>query len=72
MEHQCKHEGTIAVMHRDVKEIKRLLQGNGTKGLVQEFYDFRLYTIIIFVVIGLGGISSGTLFFNLLKTIIMP
>lgn len=77
-EHICAKEADIALLHEkmdyqknDIKRILRLLEGNGQKGLIARFYEFRLYTIVMFVIIGTGGIGSGTLFFNLLKGLLL-
>ena len=70
-EHTCMHEVDIALMAANVAEIKKLLKGNGKKGLVEEFQDFKLKTIVAIIIISLGGVGSGVGFFKLLQGLIL-
>lgn len=37
----CKYEGKIATLSNDVKYLRKYLEGNGIKGLIPEFRDFK-------------------------------
>ena len=39
MRHECNKESEITEMHTDIKWIKKALEGNGKKGLVEQVND---------------------------------
>ena len=51
--------------------LDKAINGNGKKGLIEQYSENKWKTWIAIIVLGSGGAGSGVAFFNLLKGIIL-
>ena len=69
--HICNYESEIAVLHEKMDRLINAIEGNGKLGLIVEFNKFKTWTIVGFIMIAGGGIGSGTMFFELLRRMML-
>ena len=77
-DHICYKELEISEIGKDVKRLLHLIEGNGKKGLVDDLQstkdymnNFRWQVIIGFILVATGGTTSGYMFFEMLKKLMV-
>lgn len=54
---KCGKETEIALIDQKLDRLIRLVEGNGKRGVISEFYSFKTWTIV-----ALAGVASEKLF----------